>query len=672
MSFETIDTSAETSIETAVGPSFDTLGLAPNLLSAVQTAGFNTPTPVQSAAIPQALAGRDLMVSSQTGSGKTAAFMLPALNRIAQQPANKGSGVQVLVLTPTRELAMQVNDATRIYGRNIADLRTTIVVGGMPYGAQLKALSRRVDVLVATPGRLLDHLQSGRVKLNTVHTLVLDEADRMLDMGFIEDIETILSRLPAERQTLLFSATLDGSVARLAAKMMRDPQRIEITGAKEKHGNITQSLLYADDQDHKKQLLDHVLRDAKLDQAIVFTATKRGADDLANHLTDQGFAAAALHGDMNQRQRTRTLGLLQRGQLRVLVATDVAARGIDVQGISHAINFDLPMQAEDYVHRIGRTGRAGRDGQAYTLATHSERHKVRRIEHFIGQTVAPQIIAGLEPKRAPRPYEGGDRGGKRSFGSKRPQGQGRPYQGGDRPRSFGDRPSFGGDRPQGGWRGGDRPQRPEADGRPGGFRSEGGFRHEGGPRHEGGGFRGDRAERGGFRADDAARSERPRFEGGARPEGGFRREGGARPEGGFRREGGARPEGGFRREGGARPEGSFRSEADGRPGGFRREGGARPEGGFRREGGARPEGGFHREGGARPDGGFRREGGRPDGGFRSESDNRPGGFRAERREGAPSRGQSEGYARPARPAFEKRASGPAKRFEKPGFAGRRD
>ncbi|WP_233234401.1 DEAD/DEAH box helicase [Bordetella sp. LUAb4] len=677
MSFETsIDSSTETSIETAVESSFDTLGLAPTLLSAVKTAGFNTPTPVQLAAIPQALAGRDLMVSSQTGSGKTAAFMLPALNRIAQQPANKGVGVQVLVLTPTRELAMQVNDATRIYGRNIADLRTTIVVGGMPYGAQLKALSRRVDVLVATPGRLLDHLQSGRVKLNTVHTLVLDEADRMLDMGFIEDIETILSRLPAERQTLLFSATLDGSVARLASKMMRDPQRIEIAGAKEKHGNITQSLLYADDQDHKKQLLDHVLRDATLDQAIVFTSTKRGADDLANQLTDQGFAAAALHGDMNQRQRTRTLGLLQRGQLRVLVATDVAARGIDVQGISHAVNFDLPMQAEDYVHRIGRTGRAGRSGLAFTLATHSERHKVRRIEHFIGQTIAPQIIAGLEPKRAPRPYEGGDRGGKRSFGSKRPQGQGRPYQGGDRPRSFGggDRPAYGGDRPQGNWRG-DRPQRAEADSRPGGFRNEGGARPEGG------GFRNDRAERGGFRADAAARSEadgrsggfraeRPRFEGGARPEadgrpGGFRRDGAPRPDGGFRREGGARPDGGFRREGAPRPDGGFRREggarpeADGRPGGFRREGAPRPDGGFRREGGARPEadgrpGGFHREGG------------------RSDADGRPGGFRAERREGAPGRGQSEGYARPARPAFEKRAGGPAKRFEKPGFAGRRD
>ena len=373
---------------------------------------------MQAAAIPQALAGHDLMVSSQTGSGKTAAFMLPALHRIAQMPANKGVGVQVLVLTPTRELALQVTDATATYGRKLADLRTATVVGGMPYGAQLKALSRRVDVLVATPGRLIDHLNAGRVKLNTVHTLVLDEADRMLDMGFIEDIETIIGRLPESRQTLLFSATLDGTVAKLAARMMREPQRIEIAGAKEKHTNITQSLLYADDASHKMQLLDHVLRDASLDQAIVFTSTKRGADDLADRLADQGFAAAALHGDMNQRQRTRTLTQLQRGQLRILVATDVAARGIDVQGISHAVNFDLPMQAEDYVHRIGRTGRAGRNGLAYTLATHSERHKVRRIEHYIGQSITPEVIAGLEPQRTPRPSTGGPRGGK-PFG-KRP------------------------------------------------------------------------------------------------------------------------------------------------------------------------------------------------------------------------------------------------------------
>ena len=432
--------------------SFKDLGLSPKLLSALIEAGFENPTPVQAAAIPQALEGHDLMVSAQTGSGKTAAFMLPALNRIADMPANKGVGVQVLVLTPTRELAQQVTDATALYGKNLPDLRTATVVGGMPYGAQLRSLSRRVDVLVATPGRLIDHLQSGRVKLNTVPTLGLDEAARMLDMGFIEDIETIISRLPEERQTLLFSATLDGTIARLAEKLMRSPQRIELASQKEKHTNITQSLMYADDLSHKLQLLDHVLRDAEMDQAIVFTSTKRGADDLSEHLADQGFSAAALHGDMNQRQRTRTLSLLQGRKLRILVATDVAARGIDVQGISHVVNFDLPMQAEDYVHRIGRTGRAGRSGLAFTLATHSERHKIRRIESYIGRPVEAQIIAGLEPKRAPRPNERSGGGGKpfakrgapRGYGGGRPEG--RPAYGGargDAPRHDGPRPAYG-------------------------------------------------------------------------------------------------------------------------------------------------------------------------------------------------------------------------------------
>src|SRR5690606_11517936 len=227
--------------------SFDTLGLAPTLLSAVLKTGFTEPTSVQAAAIPKALAGHDLMVSSQTGSGKTAAFMLPALNRIVNMPPNKGNGVQVLVLTPTREQAMQVAEATKQYSAHNKDLRIATVVGGMPYGAQLKALSRRVDVLVATPGRLIDHLQARRVDLSSVHTLVLDEADRMLGMGFIEDIETIVGSTPDSRHTLLFSATLDGTIARLASKMMRDPQKIEMSSQKEKHSNITQSLLYADD-----------------------------------------------------------------------------------------------------------------------------------------------------------------------------------------------------------------------------------------------------------------------------------------------------------------------------------------------------------------------------------------------------------------------------------------
>ncbi|WP_052355539.1 DEAD/DEAH box helicase [Castellaniella defragrans] len=383
--------------------SFDSLGLAPQLVAALRDLSIDTPTSVQSAAIPQALAGHDLMVSSQTGSGKTAAFMLPALQRLSHRAGAGGRGVQILVLAPTRELAMQVADAARAYGKQIDGLRVATVVGGMPYGAQIKSLSRRVDVLVATPGRLIDHLQARRVNLSTVQTLVLDEADRMLDMGFIEDIETIVRATPAERQTLLFSATLDGTVAHLAANMMREPKRIEVSHAHQKHTHITQHLLYADDKAHKLRLLDHLLRDTTLDQAIVFTATKRGADDLADHLSDEGFAAAALHGDMNQRQRTRTLGLLQKGQVRVLVATDVAARGIDVQTISHAVNYDLPLQAEDYVHRIGRTGRAGRNGQAITLAVHAERHKVRRIEHFIGQAIPMETIPGLEPQRSVRP-----------------------------------------------------------------------------------------------------------------------------------------------------------------------------------------------------------------------------------------------------------------------------
>ncbi|WP_171961924.1 DEAD/DEAH box helicase [Bordetella trematum] len=564
--------------------SFADLGLVPSILSAVESAGFTEPTPVQAAAIPRALAGQDLMVSSQTGSGKTAAFMLPALNRIAGQSANRGVGVQVLVLTPTRELAMQVSDATTAYGANLPGLRTAVVVGGVPYGAQLKALSRRVDVLVATPGRLIDHLKAGRVKLNTVHTLVLDEADRMLDMGFIEDIETIIERLPNSRQTLLFSATLDGSVARLAEKMMREPERIEIAGHRDKHTNITQTLLYADDASHKMRLLDHLLRDTRLDQAIVFTATKRGADDLADRLSEQGFSAAALHGDMNQRQRTRTLTQLQRGQVRVLVATDVAARGIDVQGISHAVNFDLPLQAEDYVHRIGRTGRAGRDGLAYTLAVHGERHKVRRIEHYIGQTINPEIIAGLEPQRLPRssgPRTGGPRpgaGGKR-FGD-RPQ---RNY--GDRPqRDFSDRPQRDfGDRPQRSF--GDRPQRDFGD------RPQRSF--------------GDRPQRDFGDRPQRSFGDRPQRDFGDRPQRSFgdrpQRDFGDRPQRSFgdrpQRDFGDRPQRSFgdrpQRDFGDRPQRNFGD----RP---QRDFGDRPQRSFgdrpQRSGGGKP---FHKPAGAR-------------------------------------------------------------------------
>lgn len=375
--------------------SFSSLGLAPSLVSRLDSLGYRQPTAVQTAAIPQALQGDDLMVSAQTGSGKTAAFMLPTIHRLLNQPATT-SGVAVLVLTPTRELAQQIGQATQSYAKGRQQLNTAVVVGGTPYRAQIRALSRPVDILVATPGRLMDHLQAGRLSLEQVHTLILDEADRMLDMGFINDIRRIVAQLPKQRQNLLFSATLDGTVAKLATEMMQAPKTITIATAQQNHEHISQSLLYADDRAHKLKLLHHLLLDAELNQAIVFTATKRGADRLARQLNQRGLTAGALHGDMNQRQRSRTLAQLQQARLRILVATDVAARGIDVPGISHAINFDLPMQAEDYTHRIGRTGRAGKHGLAITLADVNEHDKVRRIERFIGQSIPVTSVEGLE------------------------------------------------------------------------------------------------------------------------------------------------------------------------------------------------------------------------------------------------------------------------------------
>jgi superfamily II DNA/RNA helicase len=385
--------------------SFEALGLHTSIVQAVSAAGYEKPTPVQEQAVPAGIAGRDMLVSSQTGSGKTAAFMLPALNKFANEEvvaggrtsaqdaqAAKARGERVrfkpaqpkmLVLTPTRELALQVTSATEQYTAFMRRIRAVSILGGMPYPKQMQLLAKNPEILVATPGRLIDHMESGKIDFSQLEILVLDEADRMLDMGFIEDIETIISRLPEDRQTLLFSATLDGTVAKLAAKMMRDPQRIEIAGAKEKHSNITQSLLYADDSSHKMQLLDHVLRDAKLDQAIVFTSTKRGADDLAGRLADQGFAAAALHGDMNQRQRTRTLGMLQRGQLRVLVATDVAARGLDIKSLELVVNYELAWDPEVHVHRIGRTARAGNSGLAISFCAPEEAQRANILAEML-------------------------------------------------------------------------------------------------------------------------------------------------------------------------------------------------------------------------------------------------------------------------------------------------
>ncbi len=385
---------------------FTSLGLNPSILKAIEESGYTIPTPIQAEAIPTVMAGHDLMASAQTGTGKTAAFILPALHRIAEPSAVRSKGPRVLVLTPTRELAQQVSDAATKYGKNMR-VKVVSILGGMPYPLQNKLLSSPVDILVATPGRLIDHIERGRIDFSRLEILIMDEADRMLDMGFIDDVERIAAATPATRQTLLFSATLDGMIGNLASRLLKTPKRISVAASTARHENIEQKLMYVDDMAHKNRLLDHILRDTALNQAIVFTATKRDADSLADSLSAQGHSAAALHGDMNQRERNRTLVNLRRGQVRVLVATDVAARGIDVAGISHVINFDLPKAAEDYVHRIGRTGRGGATGISVSFASNRDALNLKKIEQYTGQRIEAHTVAGLEPKFKPRPAPSG-------------------------------------------------------------------------------------------------------------------------------------------------------------------------------------------------------------------------------------------------------------------------
>ncbi|MBV9892470.1 MAG: DEAD/DEAH box helicase [Rhizobacter sp.] len=387
---------------------FTSLGLAEPLARAVADAGYAAPTAVQAAAIPPALAGTDLMVAAPTGSGKTASFIVPALQRVLaaraepSRPREKGAvrGPRILVLTPTRELALQIAKAAETYGRHVAGLRVATVVGGVPYPAQIKALRGALDILIATPGRLLDHLQTGKAVLDGVEMLVLDEADRMLDMGFIDDIATIADHVPSARQTVMYSATFVGHVARLAARLLREPRRVDVASHTESHAHIEQRLHWADDAHHKNALLDSILTERDIDQALVFTSTQLDADRLAERLAELGHSVAALHGGMPQGRRNRVLQGLRSRQLRILVATDVAARGIDVPTISHVVNYGLPMKPEDYVHRIGRTGRAGRDGIAVTLAERFDAGMIRRIQQFTTQPIPVATIGGLEPKRA--------------------------------------------------------------------------------------------------------------------------------------------------------------------------------------------------------------------------------------------------------------------------------
>lgn len=429
---------------------FADLHLDKNILSALTSAGYDSPTPIQIQAVPAALQGRDLMASAQTGSGKTAAFLLPSLQKLTARSEKSGAGPRVLVLTPTRELAAQVEKNAQIYAQNMKWLRTVTLVGGSSFGFQIKALSRPIDIIVATPGRLMDHMRSGRIDFSRLEVLVLDEADRMLDMGFIDDIETIVAATPESRQTLLFSATWDGAVGKLARKLTKNPEIIEIE-REDKQGKIEEQLLYCDDKNHKNRLLDYILRDANIDQAVIFTSTKAMTEVIADELYEKGYAANCLHGDMPQGWRNRTLMDLRKGRCKILVATDVAARGIDVPTITHVINYDLPKQAEDYVHRIGRTGRAGRTGIAISFADVSEYAAVHKIERYINRKLPEVVIEGMEPTR------------KRSKTAERkPKGKG----------GFGGKSSSSGDR----W---SKDKKPWGAKKDGGGKREGGFKKDG-------------------------------------------------------------------------------------------------------------------------------------------------------------------------------------------------
>jgi len=364
---------------------FTKFGLSDHVMKGVRAAGYATPTPIQSLAIIPALAGKDIIGSAQTGTGKTAAFVLPLLHRLAASPAShvRGHHPRALVLTPTRELAQQVQIAVAKYGRFLT-LRSVSIYGGVSMDNQLKLLKRGADIVVATPGRLLDHMQRGSIDLSHIQILVLDEADRMLDMGFIHDVRRIIAKVPADRQTLLFSATISPEITSLAANVLRNPEMVE---AGERHNTVEaiEQHFYSAPREAKIDLLLHALEAEHMQSVLVFSRTKHGADKICRRLDRGGVASVAIHSNRTQAQRDRALEGFKAGKFRVLVATDIAARGIDVIGISHVINYDIPPYAEDYIHRIGRTGRAGASGDAITFVGHDDHQYLKRIEQFVGK-----------------------------------------------------------------------------------------------------------------------------------------------------------------------------------------------------------------------------------------------------------------------------------------------
>ncbi len=388
--------------------SFDRLGLAPEFLRAVADQGYTEPTPIQAEAIPLVLAGRDLMAGAQTGTGKTAAFVLPMLQRMGRPPVAAGSDprtarrpIRALVLAPTRELALQVEESVRVYGRHWG-MRSAAIYGGVGFSPQATAIRRGVDVVVATPGRLLDHLGQRTIDLSSIEILVLDEADRMLDMGFIRDIRKVLAVLPPRRQNLLFSATFSEEIRALAAGFLHEPASVQVTPRNSAAPLVTQ-VVHPVDRERKRELLSHLIRTGAIDQALVFTRTKHGANRLAQQLERDGIAALAIHGNKSQGQRVRALADFKSGRTPILVATEIAARGLDIDSLPHVVNFELPMVPEDYVHRIGRTGRAGSPGNAVSLVCVDEHRLLREIERVLGRPVQQDVVAGFEPDRSIRP-----------------------------------------------------------------------------------------------------------------------------------------------------------------------------------------------------------------------------------------------------------------------------
>jgi ATP-dependent RNA helicase RhlE len=393
--------------EISISTTFEALGLRAELVRAVADEGYTEPTPVQQQAIPVVLAGRDILAGAQTGTGKTAGFALPLLQLLAARHAGGDASrraIRALILTPTRELAAQIEQSVRTYGRHLR-LKSTTVFGGVSMNQQIGALRRGVDILVATPGRLLDHLQSRTVDLSRVEILVLDEADRMLDMGFVRDIRRILMTLPAKRQNLFFSATFSSEIRELADSFLHSPVQVAVAQSTVTADLISQ-VVHPVDKDRKRALLEHLVNTGDWRQVLVFARTKHGANRLAEQLQKSGISADAIHGNKSQSQRTRALAQFKQGTVRVLVATDIAARGLDIEQLPHVVNYELPNVPEDYIHRIGRTGRAGSSGQAVSLVCSEERDFLRDIERLLKRSIERVVVEGFQPTGAPLGADG--------------------------------------------------------------------------------------------------------------------------------------------------------------------------------------------------------------------------------------------------------------------------